>query len=129
MDTAELAAAFTALCRDGRFLDAVDRFYADAVVSVEAMDFLGLGREMRRKEAVRGKNANWLADNEVHRAAVTGPFVSPERFALVMEFDSTRKATGTRTRMQEVAVYTVEEGQITREEFLYGAMQEAESGL
>ncbi|MBX9602016.1 MAG: nuclear transport factor 2 family protein [Bryobacteraceae bacterium] len=123
MTTADLASEFAALCRERRFLDAVDRFYADSVMSVEAMDYLGQGREMRGKAAVRGKNAGWLADNEVHRAEVTGPFVSPERFALVIDFDWTRRASGERVRMQEVAVYTVENGQVTREEFLYGTMK------
>ncbi|MBL8210927.1 MAG: nuclear transport factor 2 family protein [Bryobacterales bacterium] len=122
MNTAELAAAFTALCQEGRFLEAVDRFYADTVVSVEAADFLGKGREMHGKATVRTKNVQWLADNEVHEATVSGPFVSPERFALVIGFDWTRRETGERVRMQEVAVYTVENGQVTREEFLYGAM-------
>lgn len=120
MTTAELATQFTALCRAGKLLDAVDAFYAGSVVSVEAMDFQGEGREMHGKAAVRQKNVQWLADNEVHRAEVTGPFVSPERFSLLFDFDWTRRANGERVRMREVAVYTVENGAIVREEFLYG---------
>jgi hypothetical protein len=122
MQTAELAAHFAALCQEGRFLDAVDRFYADTIVSVEAMDFLGQGREMHGKATVHAKNTAWLTDNEVHRAAVSGPFVSPQRFALLIDFDWTRESTGQRTRLQEVCLYTVENGQIIRDEFLYGAM-------
>ena len=77
---------------------------------------------MRGKATVRAKNVQWLADNDEYEAAVSGPFVSPERFALVIGFDWTRRETGERVRMQEVAVYTVENGQVTRGEFLYGAM-------
>jgi hypothetical protein len=123
MNMHELAAQFAALCQAGRLLDAVDAFYADSIVSVEAMDFLGLGRETRGKEAVRRKNETWLAESEVHRADVSGPFVSPERFALVFDFDWTRRVSGERVRMQEVAVYTVEGDKVVREEFLYGPMR------
>jgi len=121
--TQDLANEFVALCREGRFLDAVDRFYAEDIVSVEAMDFLGMGREMKGKEAVRAKNVGWFTDNEVHSAKVTGPFVSPERFSMMIEFDWTQRASGNRIQMHEVAVYTVENGQIQREEFLYGEMK------
>ena len=51
--------------------------------------------------------------------AITGPFVSPERFAVHYTFDWTRKANGERVQLDEVAVYTVVDGRIAREEFLY----------
>jgi hypothetical protein len=101
------------------------------VVSVEAMDFQGHDREIRGKDAVLANNTTWLAGNDVHRADVQGSFVSPERFALHFDFDFTRKApsknAGERVRMAEVAVYRVENGQIVREEFLYGAPTSSET--
>jgi hypothetical protein len=90
---------------------------------LEAMDLLAHRRELRSKAAVCAKNSDWLEASEVHRADFTGPFASLERFPLVFDVDWTRRATGERLRMQEVAVYTVENGQIVREEFLYGPMQ------
>ena len=36
-------------------------------------------------------------------------------------FDWTRKASGERVQLNEVAVYTVIDGKISREEFLYAA--------
>ena len=48
MITAEVATQLVSLCREGRFVDAVETLYADDVVSVEAMDYQGLGREMRQ---------------------------------------------------------------------------------
>lgn len=93
--------------------------YADDVVSVEAADFQGMGREMRGKAAVKAKNETWFAENEIHSASITGPFLSPERFAVMYSFESTRRATGERVKFNEVAVYTVVEGKIVREEFLY----------
>lgn len=44
------------------------------------------------------------------------------RFALAITFDWTRRATGERHRMQEVASFHVENGKVVHEEFLFGAM-------
>lgn len=121
MNNAELATKLVELCRSGKFIDAVESLYAEDVVSVEAMDFQGLGREMRGKDAVLAKNKKWFTDNEVHSAQVNGPFLSPEYFAVNYIFDWTPKATGERIQMSEVAIYTAVDGKIVREEFLYGA--------
>ena len=123
MTTAEVATQLVALCREGKFIDAVESLYGDGVVSIEAMDYQGMGREMYGKEAVTAKNRSWFEDNDVHRVSITGPFVSPERFAVWYSFDWTRRASGERVMLDEVAVYTVVDGKITREEFLYSAGQ------
>jgi hypothetical protein len=120
--TTEIAAQFVALCREGRFLEAAKTHYADDIVSLEALDYQGLGREMHGKEAVLGKNVAWLNDNEVHSASVTGPFVSPQKFAVLYGFEWTRRASGERVQFTEVAVYTVVDGKIAHEEFLYAGV-------
>ena len=119
MTTVEVATQLVALCREGRFLDAVKTLYADDIVSVEAMDYQGSGREMRGKESVLAKNVGWLKDNDIHGASVIGPFLSPEKFAVQFSFEWTRRASGERIQFSEVAVYTVVEGKIAHEEFLY----------
>jgi hypothetical protein len=119
MTTAEVATQLVALCSAGRFIDAVKTLYADDIVSVEAMDYQGSGRKMHGKEAVLAKNVAWFNFNEVHRATVTGPFVSPEKFAVWYSFEWTKRASGERVRFTEVAVYTVVDGKIAHEEFLY----------
>jgi hypothetical protein len=121
MTTTEIAVQFVALCREGKFLDAVNTLYADDIVSIEAADYQGSGREMRGKEAVLRKNLAWFDENDVHSASVTGPFVSPEKFAVSYSFEWTRKASGERVQLSEVAVYTVVDGKIAHEEFLYAA--------
>ena len=124
MTTAEVAAQFVALCRERRFLDAVETHYADDVVSVEPMDYQGTGREMRGKDAIKTKNRLWFeVENEVHSSSVTGPFVGPERFAVKYVFDWTRKTSGERLVLDEMAVYTVTNGKISREEFLYADLR------
>jgi len=121
MSTIEIANQLAALCRAGKFLDAVETLYADDIVSVEAREFAGMPRELTGKSAVKGKNVWWFDNNELHAVEVMGPFVSPERFALVFTFDRTPKATGERGRFTEVAVYSVSGGKIVREEFYFEA--------
>jgi len=119
MTTAEVATQLVALCRDGKFLEAIDTLYADNVASVEARPWPDSGRETHGKDAVKGKSLWWFDNNEVHSATVTGPFVSPDRFAVVFHFDYTKKADGQRVQFSETAVYDVENGKIVRDEFLY----------
>ncbi|HJU90246.1 MAG TPA: nuclear transport factor 2 family protein [Gemmatimonadaceae bacterium] len=120
----ELASNLVDMCRQGRFVDAVDKFYAPNIVSVESVDF-GLGKEQRGLEAVRGKNVWWEENNELHGVQVAGPFVGAGRhsnqFAVRFDFDVTSNATGQRRRVVEMALYTVEDGRIVREEFYYPA--------
>lgn len=121
MTTADVAAELVALTRDCKFLEVIDSLYAEDVVSLEARGYAGLPRELRGKEQVRGKNAWWLENNEVHAIKVEGPFLSPEKFAVVYWFDRTFKGSGERSQFTEVAVYTVAEGKVVHEEFLSAA--------
>ncbi|MDZ7638433.1 MAG: nuclear transport factor 2 family protein [Bryobacterales bacterium] len=121
MNTTEVADKLVTLCRAGRFVEAVETLYSAGIVSVEAREFGDMPRELRGVEAVKGKNLWWFDNNEVHSSSVTGPFVSPERFAVFFTFDRTFKGTGERSQFSEVAVYTVADGKIVHEEFLYAA--------
>lgn len=78
---------------------------------------------MRGKDAIRGKNEWWIENHEVHRAAATGPFLgtgtAADRFAVHYDFEVTNKPSGRRIAMTEVALYTVKDGKIVREQFFY----------
>jgi len=76
-----------------------------------------LPSESHGKDAVGHKNIWWFDTNEVHSASVNGPFVGPERIAVVFSFGWTVKASGERRQFSEVAIYTVVNGKIIREEF------------
>lgn len=110
-----------ALCAEGKNMDAISELYADDVTSVEATaPPEGGDRESKGIDAIRGKNEWWMENHEVHDAAVRGPFPHGEdRFCALFEFDVTFKPSGQRFKMEEVALYTVEDGKITREEFFY----------
>jgi ketosteroid isomerase-like protein len=115
-NTAEIAATFTELLEEGKFAEAAEAFWADDVVSVEPM---GENAVTRGKEAVRAKMAWWNANHEVHGFDIEGPYVNGDQFALVMEIEVTVKATGMRMEMEEIALYTVRDGKIVEERFLY----------
>ncbi len=67
-----------------------------------------------------GKHAWWNENHEVHAVDVEGPFIggAADRFAVRFEVDVTPKGRE-RTRMTELALYTVRDGRIAEEEFLY----------
>lgn len=124
MNAHEVGQQLVALCREGKNLEAVDALYAEDVVSIEAIEPPGpqFARETRGRDAVRAKNAWWLDSHEVHGGEVRGPFPHGERFAVLFQHEVTPTAgpmAGQRMHMEEVGLYTVEGGKITREEFFY----------
>ena len=123
-DLMSVAQQLADLCRRGENLQAIDTLYAEDVVSVEAMDSPGdMPRTMNGKAAVRGKNQWWFENHELHGGDVRGPLPHlPDRFALIFAFDVTPKAgpmAGQRMQLEEVAIYTVENGKIAHEAFFY----------
>lgn len=83
----------------------------------------GVGVEMAwtGKSAVDEKNQGWMADHVIHGASAEGPFVGASGFAVRFRMDVETKSTGQRQVMDEVGVYTVKNGKIIREEFMYSA--------
>ena len=119
-DTRQIADELVALCREGRNADVIDQLYSKDIVSVEAAEGDGFPREMKGAEAVRGKNKWWAENHEVHSAEVLGPYMhGDDRFAVQFKYDVTSKPMSQRIQMDEIGVYTVADGKISREEFFY----------
>lgn len=121
MSALEVGNKLVALCREGKNLEAVATLYSDDVVSVEAVDGGGFPRTMNGKEAVVGKGKWWDENHEIHSAEVEGPFAhGDDRFAVIFRYDVTSKPMNNqRMQLNEVGVFTVADGKITREEFYY----------
>src|SRR4029079_6098752 len=122
MTTKEVADQLVALCRAGRNLEAVDTLLSADVVSVEARGDEIMPAQMNGRDAVRGKNKWWTDTHKIHSAEVKGPFPNRDRFTVIYNFVVTPIAgpmAGRKVRMEEVALYTVTDGKITREEFFY----------
>jgi ketosteroid isomerase-like protein len=117
--TAAIAEELVSLCRAGRNMDAINSLYSPDIVSIESMGNETMPRESKGIDAIRAKNQWWNENNEVHAATVDGPFVGENKFAVYYNFDATFKPTGKRNSMEEMALYTVKDGKIVREQFFY----------
>lgn len=116
MTTAEVAAGLVGLCKEGKFDDAMEAYYAEDIVSVEPM---GDDPVTEGLDAVRGKAEWWNNAHEVKGASVEGPFVNGDQFTAVFHLDVIQKADGKALHMNEVALYTVADGKIVREVFFF----------
>ncbi len=121
MNTIELAQKYVALCKEAKFEQCLQELFAENAVSVEAWAPPGVERTTSGLPALREKSRRWALDNEVHRSEVLGPFPNDQRFAVIFRFEVTHKPSGRRVPMEEVGLFTVESGKITREEFFYNA--------
>jgi ketosteroid isomerase-like protein len=117
MTPTEIATAFTDLCKRGEFEAAGKQFWSDDVVSCEAME--GPMARVQGRAAVEAKGAWWYANHEIHGVKVEGPYVNGNQFVVRFTMDVTPKG-GERTQMDEMGVYTLEDGKIAEERFFYG---------
>jgi hypothetical protein len=70
-------------------------------------------------DALRAKSKFFLDNNEVHKMEVFGPYPNDDRFAVRFVLEVTFKPSGQRRSIDEVGLFTVANGKITREEFFY----------
>jgi hypothetical protein len=115
MSVRTVAAKLVELCNQGKNFDLMRTMYTPDIVSVE-----GDGSETSGQVAVIQKSERWAAHNDIHSELVTGPYFNgPNQFAVRFVFEVTRKATGERLTLDELAVYWVDGDKIAREQFFY----------
>jgi hypothetical protein len=119
MSATEVANKYVALCKEGKNEECLDTLFAKDAVSVEAGVPPGVDRTANGLEAIRGKSKWWNENHTVHKAEVFGPYPHDDRFAVRFLYDITNKPSGQRFTMDEVGLFTVANGKITREEFFY----------
>jgi ketosteroid isomerase-like protein len=116
MTTQEIAQDLVAMCKEGKFAECGEKYWADDVVSVEAM---GDNAESHGIEAARAKGEWWSNTREVHDSKVEGPYVNGDEFTVRFVMDLTNKESGQRMTMDEVALYRLKDGKIAEERFFY----------
>ena len=118
MNTQEIANRLVELCRVGDYETAVHELYSPEVISREsewspeprtAHGFEGLAEKAKMFSSMFTTMDNFFADE---------PIVSGNVFAVRMGMDGTMP-DGKVEHMDEIAVYTVRDGKIIREEFFY----------
>jgi len=121
MSTIEVGNKYVSLCKEGQFEACLEQLFAADAVSVEAGGPPGMDRTAKGLEALRAKSKWWNENHTVHSAETFGPYPHDDRFAVRFLFDITHKPSGKRMTMDEVGLFTVKDGKITREEFFYTA--------
>jgi SnoaL-like domain len=117
MNTQELAKAFTDMCAKGELEAAGKKFWSDDIVSREPMT--GDMAELKGRKAVERKAQWWNANHEVHDLKVEGPYVHGDQFVVSFKLDVTPKGEK-RIHLDEVGLYTVQNGRIVEESFFMG---------
>ena len=119
MDLNAIANELVAGCRENRAKENLDKLYTPDAVSVEAAD-MGQGRETKGVEGIKAKHDWWESTMEMLDGDIRGPmFDGDNRFAVIFTMTAKERETGKVSDMEEVAVYTVADGKIVREEFFY----------
>ena len=120
MSSREIGKQLVQFCKEGKNLDSINTLYAENIESIEASAGPDGERVAKGIEAVRGKNQWWTENHEVHSSSVEGPFPhGDDRFAVRFTYDITNKPSGQRMQLDEVGLFTIENGKIVREEFFY----------
>lgn len=114
----QVGKTLVAMFNEGKLREIEDMYWAPDIVSVEGM---GVAMEWRGRAAVTEKNHGWLKENRIVSAKAMGPFVGASGFAVHFTMEIEKIADGSKTSMEEVGVYTVRDGKICREEFMYKA--------
>lgn len=115
----EIGTQLVAMFNEGKLSEIEEAFWDKKdIVSIEG---LGVSLAWVGLKAVRAKNEGWMADNVIHGASAEGPFVGSTGFAVRFKMDVETKSTGQRKVMDEIGVYTIANGKIIEEEFMYDA--------
>jgi len=117
MSPAEVGAELVRMFNAGQFAEIEERFWSPKITSIEGA---GVSMAWEGRKAVRAKNEEWMADHVIHGGSAEGPYVGATGFAVKFSMDVETKSTGERMQMSEIGVYTVKNGKITTEEFMYG---------
>ena len=121
MTAIEIGSQLVQLANDGKDAEAVDRLYSEKIVSIEGQGSEEMPARQEGLEAIRAKHQWWYDNHEIHSATATGPFCGhrDDQFVVKFDLDVTPKASGERMQMSEVGIFTIADGKIVQEEYLY----------
>jgi ketosteroid isomerase-like protein len=116
-DIRAIAEAVVALAKAGDFDAIGETYWAEDVISFEAMG--GPMAVVEGIDAVRAKSDWWNNAHSINSGDAHGPWVNGDQFSVRYLMDVTVNDSGERIQMDEVALYTVEDGKIIEERFFY----------
>ncbi|GAC1424958.1 MAG: hypothetical protein NVS1B13_13760 [Flavisolibacter sp.] len=118
MTTQDVANRFHELSQMGKWDEIVNELYDEGAVSIEPDNSPGL-KSVQGLDAIRqkGKQFGEMVE-EMHGGYASKPQVAGNHFAVAMGMDVTMKGRG-RSKMDEIAVYKVNDGRIVKEQFFF----------
>ena len=119
MTSLEIAKKYVALVKEDKHEEILNELFSKDAVSVEAGGPPGMDRVSKGVEAIRAKGKWWTDNHTIHKAEAFGPYPHDDRFAVRFVYDVTNKPSGQRIHMDEIGLFTIENGKIVREEFFY----------
>ena len=114
MTTREIAERLVALCRAGKFVEAITELYAPDVQQSEN----GAPPSVGRDGLVRACQG-WLDSRVLHSMQLLGTHIADDAFVLELKYDVTPHSTQQRYQWAEAGVYRVRNGRITDVRFYY----------
>jgi hypothetical protein len=120
MTTQAVANRFMELSKDGKYDTIQDELYSADCESIEPESAAGAGlNNAKGIEAIKAKGKKFNESIEEMHGGYTGdPIVAGNYFSVAMGMDATMKGMG-RIKMDEIAVYEVKNGKITKEQFFF----------
>lgn len=118
LSTAEVARQYVDALAGGR-LDQAVALLAPEIVRVAPMETSGHETEVKGVDAILENARRLNADVEYLAVHTVGPLLLDNRFAIRFTFDQLDVRTGTPSQTTKLSLYTVQSGQITREEVFY----------
>ena len=115
MTTAEIANRVVELNRTNDYHSIYEELYAPDAVSIE--NWSETPEVYTGRDAIQKKSDAWMESvEEIHSTSCSEPLIADNSFAIAFTMDVTYKTMG-RIQMTELAVYTVKDGKIIKEEF------------
>ena len=121
MSIMEIGQKLVAAANEGRTAEGafVDEFYAADVISIEGQGSDEMPARIDGIDAIRGKHDWFYDNNEVHGTVAEGPYIGNREDQFVVRYTLDMTSNGERGQMTEVGLYTVRDGKIAQEEYLY----------
>ena len=118
MTTQEVATRLVELCRQGKYEQAIKELYSPEIISVEPEGMPN--RIVKGLEGIAKKGAEFESKLEkINTTTISDPIVAENFFSCNMLMNVRFKGAPVDTDMDEICVYTVNNGKIVKEEFFY----------
>jgi ketosteroid isomerase-like protein len=121
MTTQEVANRYMELEKQGKWNEIQDELYSPDIISLEPEHATAMGMQTITNglAAVKAKGKAWNEGiEEMHGGYCGEPIVGGNYFSVAMGMDVTMKG-GHRMKMDEIAVFEVKDGKITKEQFFF----------